>query len=416
MFEERGIPSVYFALEYFRPNVDKAVEMNGMPALRRVVQPAPAAGREWNYAEIMPKLLDNLTRPLTNEENKTGKIVLKGPERVAVTGSLGQVNSFFMENRWSDGLPIIPPTEEVVKEFLKHTSHPPGEVVTTTMWPEEWKVTVEKVAIVGVMAGCKPEYMPVLLAMIETFGDRAFSSAVRSTNAMAYPTMVNGPIRDEIGMNSGINALGPGNQANATIGRFLRLAIINLGGSWPGVNDMSVQGNVAKYGFAFAENEEESPWEPFHVSHGRKKDSSTVTMWNGAWSHVGNSSDLDVIARSIVQFQSRNGCLILLGKNAAKSLAEKGMSKQGVEQYVWERATTTMKEFKANAFSFVKGVWEGVPQYGELDLWEDYRGLPDDAVVRAYPRKYVNVAVVGEGGGQAWKAAWFRIGNVDKWR
>ena len=144
--------------------------------------------------------------------------------------------------------------------MLKGTSHSPDEVVTTNMLPESCTVSVEKVAIVGAMAGCDPESMPVLLSIVEAFANDFYSSTVRSTTSFSFAIIVNGPIAKQIGMNSGINALGSGtgNKANATVVRFLRLAIICLGGSRSGLNDMSSIGNPSKYSFAFAENEKKS--------------------------------------------------------------------------------------------------------------------------------------------------------------
>jgi hypothetical protein len=246
--EKRGIPSVYVVDEPFVEDVKITLEKEGMPALRTVVVPHPCGSiPDEQYPEIISKLVKALITPLTEKEKQIGAPVQRKLGRVAISGTLDEVQDYFYEHHWSDGLPIIPPTEEKVKEMLKGTSHSPDEVVTTYMWPESWMVTVEKVAIVGVMAGCKPDYMPVLLAIIEAWGNgKHFESTVRSTTSFAFPILVNGPIRNQIGMNAGGNALGPGNRANATIGRFLRLAIINLGGSWPGINDMSSQGNTAK--------------------------------------------------------------------------------------------------------------------------------------------------------------------------
>ena len=117
--------------------------------------------------------------------------------------------------------------------MFKGTTHSPDEMVTESMWPEKWEVTVEKVATVGVMAGCKPQSMPVLLALIDAWGNGNFYSSVRSTTSFSFPIVVNGPIRKTLEMNSGTNALGPGNRSNATIGRFLRLAVYALEGHGP---------------------------------------------------------------------------------------------------------------------------------------------------------------------------------------
>jgi len=421
--EKRGVPAVYIVDEPFEEDVQVTCEADGMPYLRRVVVPHPCGSiPDEQLPEIMPKLVDALTRPLTEDETKIGIITPKEPPRIAVTGTLDAIQDYFYKHRWTDGLPIIPPTEEKVKEMLKGTSHSPDEIVTTTMWPEKWTVTVEKVAIVGVMAGCKPEYMPVLLAIVEAWGKGAFSSSVRSTNSFSFPVVVNGPIRNEIGMNSGIGAMGPCNHANATIGRFKRLAIICLGGSWPGINMMGSQGNPSEYSFCFAENEEASPWEPFHVSMGYKPEESVVSIFSGGWSHLGNYSDLDRIAKGIATFEWPNGCTIIMDPMVARRLAEKGYSKQDVEEYIWSHATETMREFRARKYykMFIEKILKGKEMYGEKYLWpRDYLDLPDDAVVPIYPRKYVKVVVVGGETNpfcQAWKFAYPSMASVDKWR
>lgn len=324
-----------------------------MPALRRVILPdnMTTQGTTVDYAAIVKKCVDALTQPLTADEKATGIITPDQPPRI-VPGSFtaDELYSYMMDNRWCDGFPVVPPTEEKVAAFMAKTSHKADEVVTTTMWPEEWKVTVEKVAVVGVLTGCKPDYMPCLLAMVQSFGTDVFSSAVRSTMSMAFPVMVNGPFTIDNNMCSTGNALGPCNHANSTIGRFLRMAIINLGGSWPNINEMSEIGNPAKYAFCFAENEAMSPWEPFSEHKGFKKGESAVTIWNGCWSHFGMSAGLDTIAKAIVSFQWRNGVLVLLSPVTATPLAQgltasgpnKGvkMTRDMVEQYIWENAVT----------------------------------------------------------------------------
>ena len=142
----------------------------------------------------MSRLAAALTSPLTDNERNPKKRKTEEPVRLVFKGSIEEVNRFFYNRGWSDGLPIIPPTEEAVKEMLKGTHHPPDEVVTTNMLPESYTVTVEKVATVGVMAGCEPKYMPVLLGLVEAFSDDYFSSSVRSTSSFSFAVVVGGPI------------------------------------------------------------------------------------------------------------------------------------------------------------------------------------------------------------------------------
>ncbi len=394
--------------------------------MRRVSVPYPPkniTGRQ--MAEVMENIVKALIQPLNETEKKTGTYRPPKPQRIALTGSLSEVQEYFCNKGWTDGLPIIPPTEERVAQMLKGTSHAPNEVVTTTMWPEKWEVTVEKVAISGVMAGCKPEYMPVLLATVEAFSKFDYDSAVRSSNSFSFMQVVNGPIRKAIGMNPGVFALGPGNQANATIGRALRLFIINLGGGTPGVNIMGNIGNVSCYTFCFAENEEESPWESFALEQGYKKNESTLTVFSGGWSHVGNyllSETLDDVSKDIAQFEWPNGVAVLISPPRARLLAKQGKSKKDVEDYIWSHATLTMKEFKSDPFykQFIEPILKGKEMYGEKYVWpKEYLNLPDDAVVPVYPRKYVHAIVVGGEVNpqmQAWKMAYPSTVSIDKWR
>jgi len=188
----------------------------------------------------------------------------------------------FHDSGWTDYLPIILPTEERVAKMLAHTSRKPQEIVgrmEPTANRGKWEYTVEKVAVNAVMAGAKPEYFPVILALAAS----EVSARGSSSSSAAAMVVVNGPIRHEINMNCGIGAMGPYNHANATIGRAYGLLSQNLqGGSQPGETYMGSQGN--NYGYnnlTFAENEERSPWEPLHVQKGFKPTDSVVSVFNG---------------------------------------------------------------------------------------------------------------------------------------
>ncbi|MEZ4663142.1 MAG: hypothetical protein R2911_36805, partial [Caldilineaceae bacterium] len=186
------------------------------------------------------------------------------------------------ERGWSDGLPLVPPTEERVLNMLTGTSRAPSEIVGVIP-PDGAACTVEKVAINAVMAGCKPEYLPVVLAAVEAAClDEFCMHGLLATTWFSGPVViVNGPIAKAIGMNAGVNALGQGNRANATIGRALQLVIRNVGGGRPGGVDRSCLGNPGKYTFCFAEREEDSPWESLAVERGLWPGDSAVTLFAG---------------------------------------------------------------------------------------------------------------------------------------
>ncbi|MBI4184209.1 MAG: thioredoxin [Proteobacteria bacterium] len=182
---------------------------------------------------------------------------------------------------WSDGLPVVPPTELRVWRMLQGTHRAPGEALGLVP-PNLGPCTVEKVAINAVMAGCKPEYMPVVLAAVEAaLEDRFCLHGLLATTQFAGPVViVNGPVRKAIGMNWGVNCLGQGNRANATIGRALQLVVRNVGGGKPGGVDRAALGNPGKYTYCFAEDED-TPWEPLSVERGLAPGVSAVTVLSG---------------------------------------------------------------------------------------------------------------------------------------
>ncbi len=209
--------------------------------------------------------------------NETGLIA----RRVELGADEDEFEATF-ERGWSDGLPVVPPTEKRVLRMLSGTTRDPQEVVGLCP-PNLAPLTVEKVAVNAVMAGCKPEYLPVVLAAVEAALDPAFSMhGVLATTMFVGPVLVvNGPIRRQIGMNARGNALGQGNRANATIGRALQLVIRNVGGGRPQEVDRATLGNPGKYTYCFAEDEEGSCWEPLSTDFGIPRGVSAVTVFAG---------------------------------------------------------------------------------------------------------------------------------------
>jgi hypothetical protein len=183
---------------------------------------------------------------------------------------------------WTDGLPVVPPTDLRIARMLAATPRRSGEVIGLIP-PNLAPCTVEKAAINAVMAGCRPEYFPVVLAVIEAALKPEFSMhGLLATLWFSGPVViVNGPVTRRIGMNSGGNALGQGNRANATIGRALQLLIRNVGGGVPGEIDRAVLGNPGKYTFCFAEDESDPDWVPLNVARGAAPGSSSVTLFHG---------------------------------------------------------------------------------------------------------------------------------------
>jgi hypothetical protein len=420
LLEKRGIPGVSVIFDNLVEDARITCDEIGMRVRWVPVPYPPETMADGQMTEIMERVAVLLTSPLNEGETRTGIQRPPEPAAIACKGTFDEINKHFYDNGLTDGLPIIPPTRDRLTEMLKGTGHAPHEVVTTTMWPAQWSVTVEKVATVGVMAGCSPEYLPVLLATVEAFSK--CGSPVRSTNSFSYMRVINGPIRKEIGMNAGTYALGPGNHANATIGRFLSLAITNLGGGRIGVNLMGTQGNVSGYAFCFPENEEKSPWESFAAGKGCKPGESTLAMFATGWSHCGNylGGSVDDLARAMAQFTFPSGMVVLVAPPRAKEWAGKGYSKEDLQNYIWSHATLPMKTFRQDSYykKFIEPVLKG-KAYEDYHWPAHYLSLPDDAVVPVYPRDGVNVIVVGADQNpmmQGWKTGSRVIVSIDRWR
>jgi hypothetical protein len=434
LLEKKGIPGVYALSEGYENAVQTTCEKEGMPLLRRVITPMPCWGEETlgQMERIVKEIITGLTTPLTKKEKERGTIVPKKPPRIAVTGTLDKVEEYFLTHKWSDGLPIIPPTEERVAKMLKGTRHAPDEIVIDAMPAEKWVVTVEKVAINGVMAGCKPEEMPVLLAMSEAFVKGNFDGSVMSANSCSLMVVVNGPITKRIGMNSAVNALGPGNPANAAIGRSLRLLLTNLGGFTPGSNIMACQGNPTNYSFAFAENEDASPWEPFHVTSGYQREESCVTIFIPGWAHGGNMTgrpvsgeplDLGGIIEVIRTFQQPRGAVVLLSPPLAKRIAkEKGLVKRDFQEYLWKNTLKTAQEFRSDPLysTFIEPGLRGEKDKHGASPWPSwYLTAEDEKPVPVFgSSEFIYPVVVGgenHEAFQAWNMALPSTTSIDKW-
>jgi hypothetical protein len=271
---------------------------------------------------------------------------------------------------WTDGLPGVPPTEARVLAMLEGTSRPPDEVVAVVP-PNLAPATVEKVAINAVMAGCRPEYLPVVLAAVEGVCTDEFNMhGVLATTAFVGPVVVvNGPIARAIGMNSGINAFGQGNRANATIGRALQLVIRNVGGGRPGEVDRATFGSPGKYSFCFAEDEAGSPWESLAVERGMAPDVSAVTVFAGGGVH-GVTDQLsrtpESLARSLAaglravihpKLVLGNDAFLVVSPDHGRVFREAGWSRARLRQELGELLTVPADELLQG----VDGIEEGVP-------------------------------------------------------
>jgi len=272
-------------------------------------------------------------------------------DAVEVEDSLEAALEIFERNKWTDGLPIVPPTEKRVAAMLDVVQRDPQDVLRI-LAPSGAEATVELTAINAVMAGCKPDYFPVVVAAVEAIADPAFNlGAIQGTNNPATTMIiVNGPIATELGINSAGNCFGQGWRSNLTIGRALRLVCQNIGGGQPQITDLAVHGQPGKIAFCFAENESESPWEPLHVERGYSSGENTVTVV-GAVCVVniidGFSTTPEGLLTTIIHSmdyagQTRLGrggeLMLVLCPYHASLLAEAGWSKNDAKRWLHDNA------------------------------------------------------------------------------
>ena len=297
--------------------------------------------------------------------------------RIELGSSEDEFEAMF-ERGWSDGLPLVPPTEQRVMAMLEGTSRDPGEIVATVP-PDLADCTVEKVAVNAVMAGCRPEYLPVVIAAVEAACTDEFNihGLLATTMPVAPVLVVNGPIRRTAGMNAGINALGQGNRANSTIGRALQLVVRNCGGGRPGEVDRATLGSPAKLSFCFPEDEEGSPWDPLSVGRGIDPGRSAVTLFPGeAPRNVIDqiSRDPESLARTFaVNLRTVHhpkmvlgfDALLVVGPEHARVFADAGWSRDRLVSRLHELLQIPGKELVRGA----GGIAEGMPEtVSELTL------------------------------------------------
>ena len=338
-------PAVLLANEGFVIDGQSASSNKGMPGVRIVSESVPCEcsvmdEAETGINEVMDRIVEALTVPLTADEASPKTKEKEKSTRIAFKGSLEEVNRFYYKRGWGDGLPVIPPMEEAVREMLTGTDLPPDHVVGK-IEPRMGKATIEKIAVNAVMAGALPVHMPVLIACVNVILDplSRFGTFNTSTGSWTPFWVINGPVRSDIHVNSSSGALSPGNIANAAIGRAMGLIIKNIGGARKGVEDMGVLGNPGKYSMVIAENEEDSPWEPFHVDAGFGKDESAVSFfypncYSQIWPY--GSDDRGILNAIIYNLQPGRGglsCFILTPVHA-KILAKKGWTKEMIRNYV----------------------------------------------------------------------------------
>lgn len=268
------------------------------------------------------------------------------------------VNALYLERGWGDGLPLVPPTAQRVGAMLAYCDRPWNEPIAMIA-PRYGEATPLRLAANAVMAGCRPEYFPIVALAIEAMCEEPFNLyGIQATTHLCAPlVIVNGPGARELGMNSGHNAFGPGTPSNATIGRAIRLVLLNIGGALPGSGDMSTFGAPSKYSYCVAENESESPWEPLHVERGFPAHATTVTVIGAECPHNINDHEsltaegiLTTIAGTMAVTGSNDVYyaaqpVVVMGPEHAKTVADGGYSKADAKRFLQEHATLPLRRF-----------------------------------------------------------------------
>jgi len=373
------MPGVYFITSEFRDDAKSAAKDRGMPGIRVLALPADKYYRlRDSKQDLQPladdcfeRMIDALTRPLTPEEAQPAPIPRQREDgMIQVTAqsfsdALEKMNEVFLTRRWADGLPIIPPTAESVKAMLAGTTRSSSEIIGQVA-PKNGTATIEKIAINAVMAGAKPEYFPVILAAMEGFTDKNYdlTHMQASTGSFTPVVLVDGPIAEELGFNSGIGMLGHGWRPNSTVGRALRLSLLNLGQTWPQANDMALTGRLEAYTFfTFAEDTARSPWEPYNVSRGFKPGDSTVTVatsvnpvvfGGGAVTPWTGQGVIDsMIARMKtggVVWPHAQTYVVALHPDCAVDLAKNGYTRRSLQEYMYEQTRVPYEKVAGPVF------------------------------------------------------------------
>src|SRR5579859_544059 len=432
---DTGVPTVMLHTATFERVVRSTARMAGMPRMRAAFVPMPVMGKTPTelraYVDgndpttgrpVMQEVVEGLTATLEAADQAPESFERSTP-RLVPPDSEEKLHELFLRNHWTDTLPIVLPTDARVREMLAHTSHPADEIVgqmRPTGHREAWACDVEKVAVNAVMAGARPEYFPVILALAST----GISSRGSSTSSMASLVVVNGPIREEIGMNSGTGAMGPYNQANATIGRAYGLLSQNLqGGSVLGTTYMGSQGNGYSFtNLTFAENEERSPWEPFHVEQGFPPSASTVSVFGSVW-HTGFTLGLrqswrSAVHRMLLGMDPLCKPLFVLDPIAARQFVEKAGFSAKAELAAWAAETARIPARDYWDYQLIQNYIFPRATSGEEPYATMLKAGPDELIPMFTPASIHTVVVGGETNGywRLFSASHMKTVSIDDWR
>ncbi|MCH9047148.1 MAG: hypothetical protein IIA40_13720 [SAR324 cluster bacterium] len=313
---------------------------------------------------------------------------MSGAEGSAPLRDARDLIEVYYEKGWTDGLPVVPPTEASVGAMLASAGLR-GEEVVGEIPDRHVRLTADKAAINAVLAGCLPEYMPVVVAALKGIchPDYCYHGAATSTGGAAVAVIVNGPIAARLDINATDNVLGPGFRPNATIGRAVRLTMMNAINTRPGKLDRSTMGNPGKYSLCFAENEGASPWEPLHVERGFRAEESTATVFAvealiQVYNQLSNTAEqlLLPFADAMSNLGSMNiaaqgQVMVLFAGEHCETLRSSGWSKRQIRDYLYGHARRTLADLKR------VGRLAGPVEPGDADAWRHPVKTPEDIVV-----------------------------------
>lgn len=377
---------------------------------------------------VIEEIIDVLTKPVSAKKAApppAKAVKAEAPSLFLKPDTEDNLQQLFYEKGWTDGLPIILPTEERVKQMLTGTCASPDDVVAESFkfdTMEMVRYTVTNIAVIGVMAGARPEHFPVILAIAST----RQPALMGSTTAFGTMLLVNGPIRNEIGMNSGIGAFSPVNMANSVIGRAWTLMSICQGQAIPDKTFWSSQGNNYSYNnMCCAENEERSVWEPFHVTKGFKKEESVVSIFrgwamlstSGAASHQSLGEELNI--QLAVMPMLNSAATIVMDPLVARNLKENEGFNTKQDYAKW-----LSKNIKVPAGQYWKkdqiDMLVASEAYKGVEPYASWKKLPDDALIAPYNKpENINIIVVGGEISPLFKTSDYSYAGsapVDKWR
>ena len=429
-----GVPTVALHTDIFDKVVRSTARVGGLPGLDCVFVPQPVMGksaaelRAYVHGDdpvtgrpVMQEVVEGLTQGLGADAAIPAD---RSTPRTCEPDTEDNLRALFEKNRWTDFLPIVLPTPDRVAAMLGHTKRKPDEIVGR-MQPTAnrglWEYTVEKVAVNAVMAGAKPEYFPLILALAHA----QVSARGSTSSSAAAMVVVNGPIRHELGMNCGIGAMGPYNHANATIGRAFGLLSQNLqGGSVPGETFMGSQGNNLTYNsVTFAENEERSPWTPLHVQKGFEAKDSVVSVFYGCRSQTFGLGLRETFWREHVRdmlngIDATTAPCLLLDPITARQFIDRGGfdTKEKLIRFLWETARLPAARYwdlqLVQNYIYPRATCGEEPQATKL------KAKPDE-LINTFQEKDFNVVVVGGEANGYWSmmgATHRKSVKVDDWR